>query len=94
MSRQVKHFPIQPQVTIENDEKGAQFVLFISASDRPGLLFTVASVLASCGASLHTAKIVTLGERVEDTFLITGGDLSEASGRIKLETELLNRLQS
>lgn len=76
LSRQVKHFPIQPQVTIENDaEKGAQFVLFISASDRPGLLFTVASVLASCGASLHTAKIVTLGERVEDTFLITGGDL-------------------
>lgn len=94
ISRQVKHFPIQPQVTIENDEKGAQFVLSVSAADRPGLLYTVAKVLAGHGANLHTAKIVTLGERVEDTFLITDGDLGEASSRIKLETELLNQLKS
>ena len=94
ISRQVKHFPIRPQVTIENDEKDAQFVLSVSAADRPGLLYTVASVLATHGASLHTAKIVTLGERVEDTFLITGGDLGNSASRIKLETELLNQLQS
>ncbi|MFT3964027.1 [protein-PII] uridylyltransferase [Propionivibrio sp.] len=94
ISRQVKHFPIRPQVTIENDEKDAQFVLSVSAADRPGLLYTVASVLATHGASLHTAKIVTLGERVEDTFLITGGDLVNSASRIKLETELLNQLQS
>ena len=50
--------------------------------------------LATHGANLHTAKIVTLGERVEDTFLITGGDLSESASRIKLETKLLNQLKS
>ncbi len=94
ISRQVKHFPIQPQVSIEHDEKGSQFVLSVSAADRPGLLYTVAQVLAAHGANLHTAKIVTLGERVEDTFLITGGDLGESSSRIKLETELLDRLKS
>ncbi|MDR0440959.1 MAG: [protein-PII] uridylyltransferase [Candidatus Accumulibacter sp.] len=94
VSRQVRHFPIQPQVTIEDDEKGAQFVLSIGASDRPGLLYTVASVLAAHGVSLHTAKIMTLGERVEDTFLIAGGDLNNAQSRIKLEMELLNQLQS
>jgi [protein-PII] uridylyltransferase len=94
ISRQVKHFPIQPQVTIiENDEKEAQFVLSVNASDRPGLLYTIASVLAAHGANLHTAKIVTLGERVEDTFLITGGDLGNSQNRIKLETELLSRLK-
>ena len=49
--------------------------------------------LAAHGANLHTAKIVTLGERIEDTFLITGGDLAESTSRIKLETELLNRLK-
>ncbi len=92
ISRQVKHFPIQPQVTIEHDDKGAQFVLSVSAADRPGLLYTVAQVLAAHGANLHTAKIVTLGERVEDTFLITGGDLGESASRIKLETELLSQL--
>ena len=93
VSRQVKHFPIQPRVSIEDDEKGAQFVLSISTSDRPGLLYTVASVLAAHGINLHTAKIMTLGERVEDTFLITGGDLNDAQSRIKLETELLNQLK-
>ena len=94
ISRQVKHFPIQPQITIEHDDKGAQFVLSVSAADRPGLLYTVAQVLAAHGASLHTAKIVTLGERVEDTFLITGGDLGDSSSRIKLETEQLSRLNN
>jgi [protein-PII] uridylyltransferase len=93
ISRQVRHFPIPPQVSIEDDEKGAQFVLSVNCSDRPGLLYTIASVLALHGANLHTAKIVTLGERVEDTFLITGGDLGNQQSRIKLETELLNQLK-
>lgn len=93
ISRQVRHFPIQPTVTIQPDEKGVHFVLSVSAADRPGLLYTVAMTLAAHGANLHTAKIATLGERVEDTFLITGGDLGESASRIKLETELLNQLK-
>ncbi len=93
LSRQVKHFPIQPTVTIQTDEKGVYFVLSVSAADRPGLLYTVAMTLAAHGANLHTAKIVTLGERVEDTFLISGGDLGESTDRIKLETELIDRLK-
>ena len=93
ISRQVKHFPIQPTVTIQPDEKGVHFVLSVGAADRPGLLYTVAMTLAMHGANLHTAKIVTLGERVEDTFLITGGDLGESPGRIKLETELIEQLK-
>ena len=94
ISRQVKHFPIQPQVTIQPDDKGAHFVLSVSAADRPGLLYAVAMTLAGHHANLHTAKIVTLGEHVEDTFLISGGDLGESAGRIKLETELLERLKA
>ena len=93
LSRQVKHFPIQPLVTIQADEKGMHFVLSVSAADRPGLLYTVAMTLAAHGANLHTAKIATLGERVEDTFLITDGDLGDSASRIKLETELIERLK-
>ncbi|ACV36158.1 [protein-PII] uridylyltransferase [Accumulibacter sp.] len=92
ISRQVKHFPIQPVVTIEPDEKGSHYVLSVNAADRPGLLYTIAMTLAAHGANLHTAKISTLGERVEDTFLISGGDLGQAASRIRLETELLDRL--
>ncbi len=93
ISRQVKHFPIQPIVTIQPDEKGVLFVLSVSAADRPGLLYTVAMTLAAHHANLHTAKIATLGERVEDTFLISGGDLGESTSRIKLETKLLDQLK-
>lgn len=94
ISRQVKHFPIEPAVTLQPDEKGVYFVLSVSAADRPGLLYAVAMTLARHGANLHTAKIATLGERVEDTFLVTGGNLGESVHRIELETELLKRLKS
>jgi [protein-PII] uridylyltransferase len=99
ISRQVRHFPLQPLVSIqplvslEADETGKLFVLTVVAADRPGLLFVVARELARHGASLHTAKIATLGERVEDTFLISGGHLDESSNRVRLETDLLKQLQ-
>ena len=93
LSRQVKHFPMKPEVSILGDEKGTHFVLSLVTADRPGLLYTVANTLAEHGACLHTAKITTLGERAEDVFLISGGDLRESNSRIRLETELVNRLK-
>ena len=91
--QQVKHFPIKPEVGIRGDEKGSHYILSLVAADRPGLLYTVANTLAEHGAHLHTAKISTLGERAEDVFLISGGDLRDTSKRIRLETELMERLK-
>jgi len=93
LSRQVKHFPIKPEVGIRGDEKGSHFILSLVAADRPGLLYIVANTLADHGAFLHTAKITTLGERAEDVFLISGGDLRDTGKRIRLETELMERLK-
>ncbi len=93
LSRQVKHFPIKAEAEIQPDDKGAHFVLTLTAADRPGLLYTVANTIAEHGANLHTAKISTLGERVEDVFLISGGDLANSSRRIQLETDLMERLK-
>ncbi|NJD25489.1 MAG: [protein-PII] uridylyltransferase [Betaproteobacteria bacterium] len=93
LSRQVKHFPIKPEVSIRRDERGSSYVLSLVAADRPGLLYTVATTLAGHGASLHTAKITTLGERAEDVFLISGGDLASSDARIRIETELIERLK-
>ncbi len=93
MSRQVKHFPITPQVSIRPDEAGRHYILSLTAADRPGLLFDIAEVLASHGIRLHTAKIATLGERVEDTFLLTGAILAQDAQRLRVERELLQRLQ-
>jgi [protein-PII] uridylyltransferase len=63
------------------------------AVDRPGLLFTVASTLDEHNINVHTAKIATLGERVEDTFLVSGAELAKTASLLRLETELLERLQ-
>ena len=44
--------------------------------------------------SLKLAKISTLGERVEDSFLIEGSALQHNREQIEIETELLQVLQS
>ena len=93
LSRQVKHFPITPEVSVRPDEAGRHYILSLTAADRPGLLFDVAEVLASHGIRLHTARIDTLGERVEDTFLLSGGCLSQDAQVLKVEREILDRLQ-
>ena len=59
-----------------------------------GLLYSVATVLAKHGISLQLAKISTLGERVEDTFLISGAALQQNKAQIDIETELLAVLQA
>jgi [protein-PII] uridylyltransferase len=93
VSREVRHFPITPQVSIQPDDSGKHYILSLTAADRPGLLFSVAEVLAQNEISLHTAKIATLGERVEDTFLLSGRGLSQDAHVVKIERELLERLQ-
>ncbi|MBB4011527.1 [protein-PII] uridylyltransferase [Niveibacterium umoris] len=92
LSRQVRHFPITPEVTIRPDERGQYYILSVATADRPGLLFDIASVLADNRVDLHTAKIATLGERAEDTFLISGPDLDATSAIVKLEGALLAKV--
>ncbi|HQR02599.1 MAG: [protein-PII] uridylyltransferase [Proteobacteria bacterium] len=94
LSRQVRHFPVAPKVTIEADEKGNRFIMSLTAADRPGLLYAVARVLGSHRVNLETAKISTLGELVEDTFLISGGELNQTSTLVRIEQELLESLQA
>lgn len=94
LSRHLKHFPITPEVDIEPDEKGMYHVLSIVAGDQPGLLTRIAQVLVSFSVNVHGARINTLGERAEDTFLITGAILNETRTVIRLETRLLEALRT
>jgi [protein-PII] uridylyltransferase len=93
LSRLSRAFPITPTVHLQPDERGQYHLLSISASDRTGLLYSIASVLAQYKVNLHTAKIATLGERVEDVFLVDGPVLSNARSQISLESDLLNALR-
>ena len=89
VSRRVKSFPVTPRVTLRPDERAQRWLLGISASDRTGLLYSIARVLAEHQVNLQLAKITTLGERVEDTFLVDGPVLQHNRAQIAIETELL-----
>ncbi|WP_333842527.1 [protein-PII] uridylyltransferase [Pelomicrobium sp.] len=94
VSRQMKHFPIVPQVHIRPDDYGRHHILSIVAGDRTGLLSRVARVLHDHGVNVESARITTLGERAEDTFLISGGKLLDDKAVVRLETDLLEALKA
>jgi [protein-PII] uridylyltransferase len=92
VSRRVRSFPITPRVTLRPDERAQRWILSVSASDRSGLLYGIARVLAHHRINLQLAKISTLGERVEDTFLVDGADLQRNRTQLAIESELLDAI--
>jgi len=85
-------FPVTPRVDLRADERGQYYILSVSANDRPGLLYSIARVLAEHRVSVASARINTLGERVEDVFLLDGHGLSDNRLQIQVETELLRAI--
>ncbi len=93
LSRRVRSFPVTPRVELHPDDKGQHWLLSVSASDRNGLLYCIARVLARHHVNLHLAKVMTLGERVEDTFLISGPGLHAHRHQAQLTQDLLQALE-
>jgi len=93
LSRRARHFPVSPVVDLRPDERGTYQVLSLVASDRPGLLYSVARTLAQHSVSVQTAKVITLGDRAEDVFLVSGEALANPRQVLQLEQQLLRELQ-
>lgn len=93
LSRLSRNFPITPSVDLRPDERRQYHLLSVSANDRNGLLYALANVFSKNKINLHTAKIMTLGERVEDVFLIDGPLLNNSRNQLQFETELLEALR-
>lgn len=94
LSRRVKSFPVTPRVSLRPDERAQRWLLTVSASDRSGLLYAIARVLARHRVNLQLAKVTTLGERVEDTFLIDGSALQQNKLQLQIESEILDAIAS
>ena len=92
LSRLSRAFPVTPRIDLRPDERGQYYILSVSANDRPGLLYAIARVLADHRIGVHAARINTLGERVEDVFLLDGRALSNSRLQIQLETEILRAI--
>ena len=91
ISRQLKHFPITPEVNLAPDARG-NHLLSIIAGDRPGLLARIAQVLARHGMEVRSAKINTLGARAEDVFHLASARLTETQAITALREELLRQI--
>ncbi len=95
ISRQLKQFKVPTQVAITPMDCGA--LIDVSTADRPGLLATIARAFVALGLRLISAKITTLGERVEDAFYVldrnTNGDIdnSRYSDIIELITQRVDQ---
>jgi [protein-PII] uridylyltransferase len=89
MSRQSRHFPVTPEVRLVPDERGSRYLLSVTATDRLGLLYSIARVLTQHNLNVHTAKVLTLGERAEDIFLVSGAELGQERNQLEIEQDLL-----
>ena len=91
-SRISKAFPVPPVVELHPDEGSQNWRLDLIATDRPGLLGDIAQVFVANEVDLQTAKVMTLGDRVEDVFVIRGEKLNHPRTQRQFERALLDAI--
>ena len=80
---------------METDEEGLATTVNILAADRPGLLANISLLLLDLELELSSARITTLGERVEDVFVVTdanGLGITDKAQLYNLENALRQKL--
>lgn len=95
VSRRLKELKIPASVTLIAEPHDHTAVLNITASDRPGFLATIALVLVEMGLEIMSARITTLGERVEDVFVVAsknGESLHSGQKCYEIEQAIRQRL--
>ena len=80
-------------VTIVPTASGKAWLLNVICTDRLGLVYDISDILARHNINLQTAKITTLGERVEDVFLIDGPVLRDEATLLAIEAEIIKVLE-
>ena len=95
LSRRARNFPIVPRVDLSADPQGEDaWRLSLVAADRRGLLYNLAQTFAQHQVDLRMAKIMTLGDRVEDSFILHSEALHEPRRYQAFERALLDCLSS
>ena len=95
LSRTQAHFNRKPNITYTEDAEQQYTCLFLVTSDRSGLLASISRVFLSEHINLHSAKIATAGERVEDMFYISNQEGAKLTPQEqeRLRHKLINELE-
>lgn len=86
LPRRLRHFQAPTRIRFSSARGGELTLMDLECNDQPGLLSQISTVMLACGIRIHDAKIATLGERVEDTFMVS--DQHDAPLSRKLRAEL------
>lgn len=95
-SRQAKHFPIPTSIQFHDDPQDRHTIIELVTTDYAGLLAKVGQAFVNQGIKLHSAKITTIGSRVEDMFYVTDQQnlpITDTVKRQRINEELLTMLE-
>lgn len=94
MPRQLKQLNVPTKVRFFSQPE--QTMLELEALDAPGLLAKIAHTFVEQNLTLRVAKITTIGERVEDLFIVSNkdGTALTPNEQVELKKELIERLSS
>ncbi|MEQ4924965.1 bifunctional uridylyltransferase/uridylyl-removing protein GlnD [Proteus hauseri] len=86
----LRHFDVPTKINFVASHHNKRTYMELFARDRPGLLAIIGKVFADLSLSLHGARITTIGERVEDLFVLT--DSENKALNQKMKNEVAERL--
>nr|MBA3730913.1 [protein-PII] uridylyltransferase [Gammaproteobacteria bacterium] len=71
VSRKLRHFDVPTRIAFDTTANRRYTVLELITADRPGLLSSIGKAFTDSDVLVHNARITTIGEQAEDTFIVT-----------------------
>ena len=90
-SRRIRHSHVAPRINLFEEDvikESDVYVLNIVAANRRGLLANIAKILSDMDIGMIHAHVMTLDERVEDTFLLKSARLADTKTQLQLKQAL------